>query len=75
MADITKSPGEYLKKPYSRVVVPDEQSGTYTAQILEFPGCITQGKTPQEAYEKASKKGFAHPIITFVPIKDMVQIY
>ena len=52
MVDVTKSPSEYLKKPYSRVVIPDEESGTYTAQILEFPGCITEGKTPQEAYER-----------------------
>jgi predicted RNase H-like HicB family nuclease len=36
----------------------DEESGTYTATILEFPGCIAQGDTPQEAYkniEKAAK--------------------
>jgi len=52
MADFTKDPEEYLKKPYSRIVIPDEESGTYTAQILEFPGCITQGETPQEAYER-----------------------
>ena len=52
MVDIAKSPNEYLKKPYSRIVIPDEESGTYTAQILEFPGCVTEGKTPQEAYER-----------------------
>jgi len=52
MVDIAKSPNGYLKKPYLRVVIPDEESGTYTAQILEFPGCITEGKTPQEAYER-----------------------
>jgi len=42
---------KYLKEPYSRVLIPDEESGTYTAVILEFPGCIAQGDTPQEAYE------------------------
>ena len=52
MDDIERSSKEYLKKPYSRVVIPDEESGTYTAQILEFPGCITEGETPQEAYER-----------------------
>jgi predicted RNase H-like HicB family nuclease len=46
-----KSPEEYLKEPYSRVLIPDEESGTYTAVILEFPGCIAQGDTPQEAYD------------------------
>lgn len=52
MVDVAKSPNGYLKKPYLRVVIPDEESGTYTAQILEFPGCITEGKTPQEAYAR-----------------------
>jgi len=46
-----RKPGEYLKEPYSRILIPDEESGTYTAIILEFPGCIAQGDTPQEAYE------------------------
>jgi len=44
-------PEEYLKEPYSRILIPDEESETYTALILEFPGCIAQGDTPQEAYE------------------------
>jgi len=51
MGKTIKSPEEYLKEPYSRVLIPDEESGTYTAVILEFPGCIAQGDTPQEAYE------------------------
>jgi predicted RNase H-like HicB family nuclease len=46
-----KKTEEYFKEPYSRVLIPDEESGTYTAVILEFPGCIAQGDTPQEAYE------------------------
>jgi len=40
----------YLKEPYSRVIIPDTESGTFTAQILEFPGCIAQGDTVEEAY-------------------------
>ena len=52
MDNVKRSLKEYLNKPYSRVVIPDEESGTYTAQILEFPGCITEGETPQEAYER-----------------------
>jgi predicted RNase H-like HicB family nuclease len=43
---------KYLKEPYSRILIPDTESGTYTAEILEFPGCIAQGDTPQEAYER-----------------------
>lgn len=51
MSKTIKRSEEYLKEPYSRVLIPDEESGTYTALILEFPGCISQGDTPQEAYE------------------------
>jgi len=47
-----RSPSDYLKEPYSRVVIPDEDSGTYAAQLLEFPGCIAQGDSVQEAYER-----------------------
>jgi len=38
----------YLSKPYSRVLLPDP-SGGYFAQILEFPGCFSQGETADEA--------------------------
>lgn len=51
MTDARMSPQDYLKKPYSRILIPDEESGTYTAQIQEFPGCVAQGDTPQEAYD------------------------
>ncbi len=46
-----KNTGDYLKMPYARVLTPDDETGTYTAEILEFPGCIAQGDTPEEAYE------------------------
>lgn len=42
------SPAEYLKKPYGRLVVPDSD-GTYSAEIIEFPGCIAVGDTAAEA--------------------------
>ena len=51
MSKTIKRPEEFLKEPYSRILIPDEESGTYTAVILEFPGCIAQGDTPQEAYD------------------------
>jgi antitoxin HicB len=38
---------EFLKKPYSRVVVPEED-GTFRGEILEFPGCIATGETASE---------------------------
>ena len=43
---------ELLKRPYARILIPDEESGTFTAQILEFPGCVAQGVNPAEAYER-----------------------
>ncbi len=47
-----RTPAEdYLNAPYARVLIPDAESGTYTAMIKEFPGCVTQGDTPQEALE------------------------
>jgi len=41
-------PAEYLKRPYSRVVIP-ETDGTYRSEILEFPGCIASGDTAAQA--------------------------
>lgn len=50
--------------------------GKYVAfKSFEDHSVIGQGKTPQEAYQVAVQKGFKDPVITFVPEKDMVQIY
>lgn len=38
----------YLRKPYSRILIVNED-GTYTAEILEFHGCFAEGNTPDEA--------------------------
>lgn len=43
------TPKQYLKRPYTRLLIPDERS--YCAMMLEFPGCITCGDTPDEAIE------------------------
>jgi antitoxin HicB len=39
---------EILKRPYSWVVVPEED-GSFRAEILEFPGCFALGQTRAEA--------------------------
>jgi predicted RNase H-like HicB family nuclease len=39
---------EILKKPYARRLVRDEAGG-YTASIQEFPGCVAEGDTAEEA--------------------------
>jgi predicted RNase H-like HicB family nuclease len=49
-----KTAKDYLKEPYSRVLVP-ESDGTFSADILEFPGCFAEGKTPNEAYAKLER--------------------
>ena len=52
-----KRPDEILKAPYSRILIPEED-GTFSAEILEFPGCFAQGKTANEAFnnlEEAAK--------------------
>lgn len=42
------SPSDYLKRPYTRTLTPDE-TGTYVATIQEFPGCIAAGDTAEGA--------------------------
>lgn len=44
----TKKSADYLKEPYTRVLIPEEEGG-YSAEILEFPGCYSCGDTADEA--------------------------
>ena len=39
-----------LSRPYSRVLVPDENGG-YSATVREFPGCFAEGDTANEAIQ------------------------
>jgi predicted RNase H-like HicB family nuclease len=41
-------PTEVLKRPYSRILVPDPD-GRFTAEMLEFPNCVAFGDTAIEA--------------------------
>ena len=47
----SKEAKDYLRLPYARVIIPDDETGTYTARMIEFDGCIEQGNTPEEAFE------------------------
>ncbi len=38
-----------VARPYVRMLVPDVEDGGYTARVLEFPGCISEGDSPDEA--------------------------
>lgn len=40
----------YLRRPYARIIVPDDE-GRYAAQVLEFPGCYSEGESPDDAYK------------------------
>jgi antitoxin HicB len=42
-----KAPADYLKEPYTRILIPS--TGSYSAEVLEFPGCFSEGATPDEA--------------------------
>ena len=47
----------YLRQAYARILVP-EADGTFSAKLLEFPGCFAQGETADEAIrnlEEAAK--------------------
>ena len=51
-------------------------SGKYIAmKSFSDHTVVGEGETPKEAYDKASKKGYKNIVVTFVPIKNMVQIY
>lgn len=47
-AEIENSVIECLKRPYSFVLTPEAEGG-YSASVLEFPGCLSDGDTPNEA--------------------------
>ena len=42
----------YLERPYRRILIPDRETGTYTAVIEEFPGCVAEGRDPAEAIRR-----------------------
>jgi predicted RNase H-like HicB family nuclease len=45
----TKDAKSYLRLPYARILIPETEGGFF-AEILEFPGCVTEGETPDEAF-------------------------
>jgi antitoxin HicB len=46
--DEPMEPSEIIKRPYARVLTP-EPDGRYTAEIMEFPGCVAYGDTSGDA--------------------------
>ncbi len=43
------------KLHYSVVLIPDEESGGYTVEVPDLPGCITEDDTVEEALEMAEE--------------------
>ncbi len=41
---------DFRNEPYERVIIPDSTSGSFTALVAEFPGCVAQGDSIDEAY-------------------------
>lgn len=41
--------------PYHWIIIPDAATGTYTAYIDEFPGCVAQGDSIKEALERLAE--------------------
>ncbi|MBI5400377.1 hypothetical protein HZB07_07245 [Candidatus Saganbacteria bacterium] len=54
----------------------EKYTGRYIA-IKDFGDetVLADGKSPSEVFESAKQKGYKDPVILFVPIRNMVQIY
>lgn len=42
-------------REYTVVLEPNEKAGGYTVLVPALPGCITQGKTKEEAIQRAKE--------------------
>ena len=53
-----------------------EYSGKYVAlKSFESHAVVASGGNPSEVYKKALDRGCKNPVITYVPVEGMVQIY
>ena len=54
----------------------NDYNGKYVAfKDFKDSSIVGEGVTPKEAYDQAVKNGSNNPVVAFVPIKGMVQIY
>lgn len=58
MSETKRLAQQYLKAPYARILIP-EDDGTYSAEILEFPGCFAEGDTLAEAMQNLERTAAA----------------
>jgi len=61
----------------NNVLVRDEKyNGRYVAlKDFDDSTIVSDGNDPKEAFENAVKKGVLEPVILYIPVKGMVQIY
>ena len=61
----------------SQVLLKDKKyAGKYVAiEDFGYEKVIASGESPQDVYAKAVGKGYKDPVIFFVPLENMVQIY
>ena len=48
MAKNQMDPKDILKRPYEFVIIPEDEGG-FSARVAEFPGCLAEGETGEEA--------------------------
>lgn len=54
----------------------NDHDGKYVAfKDFKDTSVVGEGSTSKEAHDQTAKKGSKDPVVTFVPIKGMVQIY
>lgn len=75
--DISKKTIEILSKAYARRLIPDETGG-FVASIQEFPGCIAEGDTAEEAIKNlddAAASWVEAALSNGYEIRDPVEFY
>lgn len=71
----TRDPAEILKRPYHRVIVPEED-GSFSALISEFSGCLAIGDSVAETYatlEEVAEGWLLAAIANSRPIPDPIE--
>ncbi|MBI3601597.1 MAG: hypothetical protein HY209_01700 [Candidatus Omnitrophica bacterium] len=60
-----------------QVLIKDENLEGHYVAVKGFndPSPIADGKDPQEVHALAIRKGFKNPLIIYVPLHGMIQIY
>jgi hypothetical protein len=55
---------------------PEKYSGKYVAKkSFKNKNVVCSGENLTKVYESAKKKGIKDPVVFFVPLKGMVQVY